>query len=83
MKDKFRIMRYQHSYDHRRLDKAKLKQEKINKCQKILKEILFNFLFIWVLLALSYSNRNASAFYYQSSISTTFSGFKNVILILI
>ena len=65
-------------YTNQELELAKLKRKKINKCQKIIREILFNFMFIWILFVVSYSNRNSSSFYYQSQIAKTFSVYSDV-----
>ena len=65
-------------HDRIELENAKLKQSKINKCHKILREIAFNFMFIWVLLVVAYISRNSNGFNYQKRTSKTFNGYKNV-----
>ena len=60
------------------LKKARLKQSKINKCHKILREIAFNFMFIWVLLVVAYVSRNSNAFNYQTRTRRTFGGYNDV-----
>ena len=60
------------------LQNAKIKQLKINKCHKILREIFFNLLFISALGLLSYSNRNLNMFNYQSHIAKSFVDYKKV-----
>ena len=59
---------------------AKLKQMKINKCHKIIREIVFNVIFIWVLFVISYTNRNENSFNYKNRIQNSFAGYKNVII---
>ena len=73
------------SFETQNLDKEKLieerlKQMKIKKCQKIIREIIFNFIFIWVLIVICYTNRNQNSFNYQNMIKNMFGGYKNVIL---
>ena len=60
------------------LNQFKLKQKKINKCHKIIKEILFNFMFIWVLFVNFYSSRNANSFNYYELILKNFNEYQNV-----
>ena len=65
-------------HDRIELENAKLKQSKINKCHKILREIAFNFMFICVLLVVAYIGRNSNGFSYQKRTSKSFNGSKNV-----
>ena len=51
--------------DKEKLIEERLKQMKIKKCQKIIREIIFNFVFIWVLIVICYTNRNQNSFNYQ------------------
>ena len=65
-------------FDENELNAAKLKQAKINKCHKILREIAFNAIFIWVLIVIAYTNRNTNSFNYQNNIKSEFSSFRQV-----
>ena len=61
------------------LDRAKIKQLKINKCHKILREIFFNIMFIWVLFVVCYSNRNQYSYNYKESIRHSFKSYEEVL----
>ena len=61
------------------LDILRAKQEKINKSRKIVREILLNFIFVGILFTVIYSNLDKNKYYYQSQISSTFSGYSDVI----
>ena len=65
-------------FDESELNAAKLKQAKINKCHKILREIGFNAIFIWVLIVIAYTNRNRNSFNYQNKIKSEFSSYRKV-----
>jgi hypothetical protein len=60
------------------LAQAKLKQSKVNKCKKIIREILLNFIFVGILFTVIYSSRNVRAHLYKQQISTTFSGYQDI-----
>ena len=60
------------------LDALRLKQAKMKKCQTILREIFFNFLFIFVLFCVCYTNKSQQLFNYQHQISNTFASYQHV-----
>ena len=65
-------------------DEMKIKQIKINKCHEILKDILFNAIFLWVLFMVCYSvPKRGNFFYIQDNLQNRFSDFENVKLIFI
>jgi hypothetical protein len=61
-------------------NKTKLKQLKINKCHKILREIFFNIMFIWTLFVICYSNRNQHSYNYKELIKHSFKSYEEVFL---
>ena len=65
-------------FTYQQLEEAKIKNRKIKMCHKILREILFNCMFIWVLFTVSYSNRNENSFNYQNILQRTFSSYETV-----
>ncbi len=65
-------------FDIKDLKEAKLKQLKINKCHKILREIFFNMMFIWVLFVVCYSNRNQYSYNYKDLMKNSFSSYQKV-----
>ena len=73
------MFKEKHEFDKVLLNEMKIKQSKLNKCQHLLKQILLNFVFLWVLFQYSYLNINANAYNYQNQIKTKFSSYKNVI----
>jgi len=65
-------------FDIKDLKEAKLKQLKINKCHKILREIFFNMMFIWVLFVVCYSNRNQYSYNYKDLMKNSFISYQKV-----
>ena len=65
-------------------DEMKIKQIKINKCHEILKDILFNTIFLWALFMVCYSVPKRGIFFYiQDILQNTLSDYENVKLLFI
>ena len=64
--------------DTDQLEAAKRRQMKINKCHKILREILFSCIFLSVLFVVAYSGRDQNSFRFQKHIAKSFIGYKYV-----
>ena len=65
-------------FTNEHLEEARIRHKKIKKCHKILREIFFNAMFIWVLFVVSYSNQNENSFNYQHFLENTFTNYKQV-----
>ena len=62
----------------------RLKQTKRKTCKKILREIVFNFMFVGILFMICYSERNqAINFAYQNHVRNSFDSFKEVIILFL
>ena len=72
--------RYWSTLDEDELLEARRKQININKCHEILKDILFNLLFLWSLFMVCYSANNiTNSYLYQDFVQNVFSGIENVL----
>lgn len=52
-----------------KLDKMKKKRMKRRKAGKLVREILFNSIFLWILFVVSYTNKDVNSFNYKNRIS--------------
>ena len=69
------------THSEEELSDLRMKQLKNRKCEKFLKELCFNLIFLGVLFAIAYTNGTTKAYSYQNQILTSFSEFDEVCLL--
>ena len=79
-KKRFAWTKFNSEFTDEEMNRLRIKQMKIRQSERILRDIFFNLMFIWVLMVVCYANRNPKAYNYQQQIQTLFSDYKNVSL---
>lgn len=60
------------------IEQLKIKQTKRTKAKQLIREIVVNIVFVYVLFVACYSNRDETAFNYSTHLKTVFQDFDNV-----
>lgn len=66
------------TFSNAELSEIKLKQSKRKKSKQLLKEIIINFVFLYVLFVACYSNRDENYFTYAGHLKTIFNDYNDV-----
>jgi hypothetical protein len=59
-------------YSQESLRELKKEQMKRNRSKQLIRELIFNGMFLWILFVVSYSNKDIDSFNYKSGIENTF-----------
>ena len=62
------------SLEQNELEELKIKAKKRTQAKKILTEVFYNFIFLQVLFAVAYTNKDSNSFNYQTQVKSFFDG---------